>query len=87
MNAGRIAPPQDEFEKAVLAELREIRRTEKELQRMYPRLKSKPHLRSRFLQQLADMQHRANRLDVVLNPFEALQFAQPAPMPAQSSVA
>ena len=59
---------QDEFENVVLSELEELRKTEKALQKMYPRLKSKPQLRNTFLQQLADMQQRAYRLDAVLNP-------------------
>jgi len=66
MQAEKLAPAQDEFENALLAELQEIRRTEKALQRLYPRLKSKPQLRTRFLEQLADMQERAYRLDAVL---------------------
>ena len=37
---------QDEFENVLLAELQELRRTEKALQKMYPRLKSKPQLRN-----------------------------------------
>jgi ferritin-like metal-binding protein YciE len=59
---------QEEFENILLAELQELRRTEKSLEKMYPRLKSKPQLRQRFLEQLADMQQRAYRLDAVLNP-------------------
>jgi ferritin-like metal-binding protein YciE len=59
---------QEEFENILLAELQELRRTEKSLEEMYPRLKSKPQLRTRFLEQLADMQERAYRLDAVLNP-------------------
>jgi ferritin-like metal-binding protein YciE len=62
---------QDEFENVVLAELEELRKTEKALQKMYPRLKTKPQLRNTFLQQLADMQQRAYRLDAVLNPTAA----------------
>ena len=54
---------QEEFENILLAELQELRRTEKSLEKMYPRLKSKPQLRQRFLEQLADMQQRAYRLD------------------------
>jgi len=78
MKAVISMPVQDEFESAVLAELEELRRSEKALQKLYPRLKSKPQLRPQFLQQLADMQQRAYRLDVVLNPVGALQFAAPA---------
>lgn len=77
----------DEFESALLAELVELRRSEKALQKMYPRLKSKPQLRTRFLQQLAEMQQRAHRLDAVLNPLEAFQFAEPVAAPVHSSVA
>ena len=80
-------PLEDEFETAVLAELQELRRTEAALQRMYPRLKSTPRLRSRFMQQLADMQQRAFRLDAVLNPIDALQFVPAVPVHAESSVA
>jgi ferritin-like metal-binding protein YciE len=87
MNAVKSTPLQDEFESLLMAELEELRRSEKALQKMYPRLKSKPQLRTRFLQQLADMQERAYRLDAVLNPVEALQFAQPVPMAVQPSVA
>ena len=79
--------PQDEFESALVAELVELRKTEKALQKMYPRLKSKPQLRTRFLQQLAEMQERACRLDAVLNPLGALQFAQAVPAPVHTSVA
>ncbi|HTW64177.1 MAG TPA: hypothetical protein VME17_06155 [Bryobacteraceae bacterium] len=74
---GRSALPgfvNDEFETAVLAELRHLRRCEKRLQTMYPRLKSTPQLRGRFVQQLGEMQLRAQRLDAVLNPLGALQF-------------
>ena len=78
---------QDEFENVVLAELQELRRSEKALQKMYPRLKAKPQLRTRFMQQLGEMQQRAYRLDAVLNPLGTLQFAAPVPAPIQSSVA
>jgi ferritin-like metal-binding protein YciE len=78
---------QDEFENALMAELEELQKSEKALQKMFPRLKSRPQLRTRFLQQLADMQQRAYRLDAVLNPVGALQFTPPAPIAAQPSVA
>ncbi len=88
----RIKPAQlecasDDFETAVVAELRLLRRSEKLLQIMYPRLKSMPQLRARFVQQLAEMQQRAQRLDAVLNPVGALQFAQPSPSVISTPVA
>lgn len=86
MKAVKSIPVQDEFESALIAELEELRKSEKALQKMYPRLKSKPQLRVQFLHQLAAMQQRAQRLDAVLNPIGALQYAS-LPMAAQSSVA
>jgi hypothetical protein len=68
MKAVKSTPLQDEFERVLVAELEELRKTEKALQKMFPRLESRPQLRPRFLRQLADMQKRAYRLDVVLNP-------------------
>jgi ferritin-like metal-binding protein YciE len=76
----------DEFEIVLMAELEELRKSEKALQKMYPRLKSKPQLRVHFLRQLVDMQQRAQRLDAVLNPIGALRFAS-SPVLAHSSVA
>jgi ferritin-like metal-binding protein YciE len=77
----------DEFENVVLVELEELRRSEKALQKMYPRLKARPQLRARFLEQLAEMQQRAYRLDAVLNPLGTLRFAASVPVPLHSSVA
>jgi ferritin-like metal-binding protein YciE len=86
MKAVRATAVQEEFESVLIAELEELRKSEKALQKMYPRLKSKPQLRVHFLQQLADMQLRAQRLDAVLNPIGALQFTSTSCV-AQSSVA
>jgi ferritin-like metal-binding protein YciE len=71
-------PANDEFATAVFSELRHLHHCEKVLQRMYPRLKNTPELRDRFLDQLAEMQQRAQRLDAVLNPVDALRYAPPA---------
>jgi ferritin-like metal-binding protein YciE len=86
MKAVRATAVQEEFENVLIAELEDLRKSEKALQKMYPRLKSKPQLRVHFLQQLADMQQRAHRLDAVLNPIGALKFASTT-VAAQSSVA
>lgn len=87
MKAVRSMPVQDEFESAVLDELMALRESEKALQKLYPRLRSKPQLRPQFLQQLADMQQRADRLDMVLNPVGALRYLAPVFAAAQPSVA
>jgi len=86
MKAVRSISSQDEFENVLMAELEDLRKSEKALQKMYPRLKAKPQLRPQFLRQLADMQQRALRLDAVLNPVGARQFA-PAVSAMHSSVA
>jgi ferritin-like metal-binding protein YciE len=86
MKAIKSTPLQDEFENVLIAELEELHKTEKALQRMYPRLKRKPQLRTHFLRQLADMQQRAQRLDAVLNPVGAVPFA-PTILMAHTSVA
>jgi ferritin-like metal-binding protein YciE len=86
MKAVSLKRSQDEFENALVAELEELRRSEKALQKMYPRLKTKPQLRTVFLKQLADMQDRAYRLDAVLNPVGAMQFV-PVHVAAHPSVA
>lgn len=82
-----VKSKQDEFENVLIAELEELRKTEQALQKMYPRLKTKPQLRTAFLRQLADMQYRAHRLDAVLNPMRALQFTRPAHAAVPTSVA
>jgi ferritin-like metal-binding protein YciE len=87
MKAPHLIKSQDDFENVLLAELQELRRTEKALERLYPRLKSKPQLRTRFLQQLSEMQLRASRLDAVLNPTAAMRFAPSVSLASQSSVA
>ena len=87
MKAVTASAVQEEFESVLIAELEELRKSEKALQKMYPRLKSKPQLRVQFLRQLADMQQRAQRLDAVLSPIGALQFASIGFVIAQSSVA
>lgn len=87
MNAVKSTKINDEFESALIAELEDLRKTEAALKKMYPRLKRKPQLRPVFLKQLADMQYRAQRLDAVLNPVDALRFAAAVPPAIHSSVA
>lgn len=82
-----VKSTQDDFENVLIAELEQLHKAEQALRKMYPRLKKKPQLRTVFLQQLADMQSRAQRLDAVLNPVEALQFSNPLPSFVHSSVA
>ncbi len=87
MKAVTSTSSHDEFESLLVAELQAIRRSEKALQKMYPRLKSKPQLRSRFLEQLTEMQQRAQRLDGVLNPIGAMQVPPAVMAATHTSVA
>jgi ferritin-like metal-binding protein YciE len=80
MKVEKSTPWQDEFENVLVGELEQLRKSEKALQKMYPRLKSKPQLRVHFLQQLAEMQQRTHRLDAVLNPIGAIRFSSSVPL-------
>ena len=82
----RSVGTQDEFETVLIAELEELRKSERALEEMYPRLQHKPKLRIAFLRQLADVQRRAERLDGVLNPIGALRFASLPPVHARVAV-
>jgi hypothetical protein len=82
-----VIAEQDEFEIVLVAELELLRKRECVLQRVYPRLGGKPHLRGWFLRELAEVQQRAHRLEGVINPIGALQFAQSVASTANRSVA
>jgi hypothetical protein len=78
---------QDDFDAVLLAELETLRESEQRLERLYRRLRRKPHLRESFLCVLSEVQQRAERLDAVLNPLEffkapALPLVGPSLMPA-----
>ena len=50
----------------LFTELQTLRGTEQKLDRLYRQLGTKPQLRQRFLDQLADLQNRVERLDSLL---------------------
>jgi hypothetical protein len=58
----------EDFETALVEELRILKTGERRLQRLYPRLRSQPQLREYFLLELAEVRQRADRLNAVLNP-------------------
>lgn len=71
----------------LLTELKALGTGEKRLLYLLPRLHDKPQLRESFLQQLAEVQQRTDRLDAVLNPLDtfddsALPVAGPDYEPA-----
>jgi hypothetical protein len=73
-----IAIRQDDFDTILVSELETLREGEKRLKRLYRQLRKKPQLRDSFLLELADVQRRTERLDAVLNPYEAFQTASVA---------
>jgi hypothetical protein len=57
----------DSFETLLLTELEIVRSGKERLERLFPKLRHHPQLKECFLQELAEVQQRANRLDAILN--------------------
>ena len=70
------------FDQFVLTELEIVKSSEERLQRLFPKLRSNPQLQDGFLQELAAVRRRADRLDAILNGLEAVQFPMPSQLPA-----
>ena len=64
---------EDDFEGILVAELEALRKGERHLKRLYPRLQTKPQLREQFLNQLAEVKQRADRLNAVLSPLSVCE--------------
>ena len=60
----------DPLDTLLLAELEVVRNGEERLRRLYPKLQQQPQLQECFLQALAELQQRADRLDAILSPFD-----------------
>lgn len=60
----------DDFDAILVSELETLLEGERRLKRLYSRLRKRPHLRESFLEELAAVQCRAERLHAVLNPCE-----------------
>jgi len=78
MNTTAIAHA--DFDTILVSELEMLREGEERLNRLYPQLRKKPHLRDFFLSELTAVKQRAERLHAILNPFEAFE-----PKPAEFS--
>jgi hypothetical protein len=63
------------FDAVVVAEIQILRSGERRLEQLYSDLESKPQLRDDFLRELAELQMRADRLDAVLSPVGAMNYA------------
>ena len=70
----RSAARIESFDKLVLTELEIVRTSEERLERLYPKLRLNPQLQECFLQELAAVQQRADRLDAILSGLEAVEM-------------
>jgi hypothetical protein len=68
------AATDDSFETLLLTELEIVRSGEERLERLFPKLRLHPHLQECFLQELAEVQQRAERLDAILNGTATLEI-------------
>ena len=78
---------QADFDAILVSEVEALRAGEERLNRLYPQLPKKPHLRDFFLSELSAVKQRAQRLHAILNPFEAFEpvaseFSAPQLSPA-----
>ena len=58
----------EDFDAALIEEIRILKQGERRLEQLYPRLQSQPQLREYFLLELTEVRQRADRLNAVLNP-------------------
>jgi uncharacterized coiled-coil DUF342 family protein len=61
------------FDRFVRTELEIVRSSEERLERLFAKLRLNPQLENCFLQELAAVRKRAERLDAILNGFEPIQ--------------
>jgi len=73
----QTAPRNTSFDKFVLTELEIVKSSEERLERLFPKLRTNPQLQEGFLQELAIVRKRADRLDAILNGLEAVTLAAP----------
>jgi hypothetical protein len=66
-NMTNPASPHDASDQFVLTELEILRSGEERLQRLFPNLGLHPQFQTFFLQELAEIRERADRLDGILN--------------------
>ena len=63
------------FDQLILMDLEALRSGERRLQQLFPSLLDHPPLRELFLQELAEVQDRADRLEEMLNRPDAFSAA------------
>ena len=82
----QTAASSESFDGFVLTELEIVRSSEKRLEWLFPKLRSNPQLQDSFLQQLAVVRKRAERLDAILESIRSDLSAGVELRPAASSV-
>jgi hypothetical protein len=65
--------PGDSFDIFLLTELQIVKSSEDRLRRLFPKLRLQPRLQEFFLQELAEVRQRADRLNAILNSFDTLK--------------
>ena len=70
----RSAAHNDSLDKLVLTELEIVRSSEERLARLFPKLRLNPQLQDCFLQELAAVRQRADRLDAILSGLDAMEM-------------
>lgn len=78
----QTAARKESFDKFVLTELEIVKSSEERLERLFPKLRLNPQLQDGFLQELAAVRKRADRLDAILNRLESIQLPMPSQLPA-----
>jgi hypothetical protein len=78
----QTAARKESLDKFVLTELEIVKSSEERLERLFPKLRLNPQLQDGFLQELAAVRKRADRLDAILNGLESIQLPMPSQLPA-----
>jgi hypothetical protein len=73
MRIQKSSATREEYFAGIVAELQALKTEEHRLIHLYPRLRRRPKLRTRFLMDLANLRDRADRLNSILDPIPKLQ--------------
>ena len=83
----RAIPSGEDFDTVLLQELKILKKGERRLQQLFPKLRSQPQLRDRFLLELTAVRQRADRLSAVLDPLCMQELAAGYERPTLSPAA
>lgn len=74
----QTAARNEAFDTFVLTELEIVRSSEERLEQLFAKLRLNPQLQDCFLQELAAVRKRADRLDAILNGLDVVQLPMAA---------